>query len=202
MSVRIDLAQKVKAMMNENMCSEQDMWHTQSEYLFVPVFIYGNEMKGYSEHFRISMFTRFAVGTTVNNSFIMCKSKYHTPIVFNRLNAPNKSRIWGEIYLVDPEGLYLLDSAYERGVFSKRYRQMIEHYNVDDTVTKLYTSDCYMYLHDFNLFKPSIEAGDTPVMKPVMQQKTQKGMYCWTLADDAPNKARQQQLWVKSKEEE
>ncbi len=168
-----------------------DVNYLQYNFRFVPLFVYGNEKEGFSEHFRLQRYPKIGTGYTEDTFFKMYKSSYHSPVVLNRPGAVSTGRVSGEVYLVGPEIIFDLDDAYERGIYSRRFRREIVHADLRKAgKVSWYTSSCLMYTGIYEMFEEKITNNEMTPMSLFINQQLQRASYLWMARDDQPNMKR------------
>lgn len=185
------LKSAVQEMVADN-CYSPDMADLQSQYQFVPLFVFGNEKLGFSEHFRLRDWPRVGVGVTHDRTFLMFRNnQWHEPIVLNRPAAATARSIAGEVYLVTPEIIFDLDAVMERGAYFKRWRRKIDHYDPSDQKKKWFQVDAFMYMGVSDYWNDQIKAGDLPLLTTsTAMHLNNSSVFLWMMNDDAPNQER------------
>jgi gamma-glutamylcyclotransferase (GGCT)/AIG2-like uncharacterized protein YtfP len=102
-----------------------DMAFMNQYYWYVPVFLYGTEKQGFSEH-RSVMGGRDPVGRglTVDRYYVM-KTYKNEPLVFAEPQNPNAGKVFGEIFMVTPSELAELDNRYMNGSYGRRSSRIV-----------------------------------------------------------------------------
>jgi hypothetical protein len=180
----------VADMVSEN-GNTPDLPYLQSHFQFIPLFVYANERKNFSEQMYTRGYQMVGRGVTADKSFLMFRdTRFHCPLVFDVPTAPTANRIFGEVYLVSPETILSLDATYERGYCSRRQQVRIEYTNPTDTIKKVYASYATMYTYDWSVFEDRIKNKDLQLHNMFVEQTTGKCAYMWLFGDDLPNQER------------
>ncbi len=191
--VNVHLARTIQAMKDDNINSWPDMLELHASNWYVPLFVYASEQREMSEHFRLKRAQSLyqGRGVTIERGFIMSKDKkWASPLVFNQPKAPTAAHIFGEVYLVEPEIIYELDSFYERGQFTRRHRRSVSYVDPSDTRKRRFISSCFIYTHIYDMFKEKVKNGDYELMRSIIDFDTNVPMFRWFASDDRPNMER------------
>jgi hypothetical protein len=120
-----------------------------------PVFIYGQEQKGMTQHKLLRNSPRVGVGMTSTGCFTLNVSKeYGYPVAIAEDEADVSAKLFGEVYLMSPDDIMELDRHYQTGINFRRLRRGIHHYDPavpqDKRITRV--TLCHMYLGETNIW--------------------------------------------------
>jgi gamma-glutamylcyclotransferase (GGCT)/AIG2-like uncharacterized protein YtfP len=120
---------------------------------YVPVFVYGCEKAGMSEHEILHGAKRKGRGWMINPQYKMYwyqsqPTARREPVILKRPNDPTAARIQGELYVVKPDILFELDRLYENTLYFQRANKTIQYYLEEDrdkTDRKTFIADAWVF---------------------------------------------------------
>ncbi len=181
------LKSTVDGMRRDNVYSPDIGW-LERNFSYVPVFVYGTQMKNYSGHSSMSGFPRIGIGATVRPRFTMFEAN-NEPIVFDSPNSVYASIIHGEVYVVPPHILFHLDGLFCRGVHFYRRQEAIRYRAPEDLMkptAPTFESDMWMFIGLEAAWRKSIDNQNCRRMGRLTVNDRDK-YYRFTLGDDKNN---------------
>lgn len=139
-----------------------------TQYSYIPVFLYGTEKVGYAEDLGKRGPPRIGVGWTTGPTFTMYlhqKEKY--PVVLLAPLGANRAKVYGHIFMCDPETLFELDAKYQNNCYFKRYPRWITYCAPESRGTAnatRYTTRAWMYVGMPSEWKDRIEARELALL--------------------------------------
>lgn len=169
-----------------------DLLELQSNYLWLPVFVYGTEQHNYSEDGVLLDGIRLGQGYTVGNQFVMYQTKERQPLVMYKPMTDYSGKIRGELFLVTPDTLLGLDTKMTNGLWFNRRKQGILWHTEEDKDKKdktWYATEAWIYVAVSARWQQRQEIGDL-TRQPSMTSHFGASYYMFTKSDDQKNRTR------------
>lgn len=171
----------------EGGCYTPDSNYLQKTFDFIPVFIYGTHKHAFYENAWMDEMPRIGVGKTTMHMFTMYSYLDAYPVVLPSYSPADSGKIHGEVFLVPPAVIQVLDHMHQNNTFFKRVLRAVHWRPIgdqsDDKTQQI--STCFMYVGGADKWGEDIKKG---VMKKKNKIVPASGMkesyYMWTAVDD------------------
>jgi gamma-glutamylcyclotransferase (GGCT)/AIG2-like uncharacterized protein YtfP len=141
-----------------------DNWYTKDVALLFkkkwhPVFVYGSLKRGFSKHHALNKSLYLGSAFTRNNGWTMYRMATNTaqyPMIFTPGPQDQPGSIFGEVYLVPPHTIKLLDTVECNGIlYNREYRTVDFHTRKGDP----FVMAVWMYLSERSTWETQIKSG-------------------------------------------
>lgn len=128
----------------------QKKWH--------PLFVYGSLKRGFSRHQTLENSYFIGSAFTRNTGWTMFQmtGKMSYPMIFTPGPQEKPGSVFGEVYLVSPYTIKMLDIIESNGILYNRQYRTVDLHNRDGKAT---TMAVWMYLSERSVWKEAINKG-------------------------------------------
>lgn len=166
-----------------------DLFWLYKRYTSVPLFCYGTEKFGYSDHSRLRGFPRLGFGMTIQSDFRMYVTNEHQPFILQETTG-QRGKVFGEVYCLPIDILATLDAWMGNTVHFERKLTQVKWYGRNEKKEKVwFHSPMFIYVGDKHLMSHKLLHGDA-WLKPFVDRKDEHDIpYShFRPEDDMPNR--------------
>lgn len=163
-----------------------DISALQFAYDKVPLFIYGMEKKGFSDHGTMKDWPLVGIGKTVSSKYNLFLTDQHEPLVFEQ-DPQRGVRIQGEVYQVTPEFIFSLDRKFGNSGFLYRQRVALRYVLPEEKSLKTKEPKitwAFTYLGNPKMWQTKFVEGQMTILQPFASNDDTGQYSSYTSQDD------------------
>lgn len=185
----VHLSQWLDAVLDDNAYC-RDLAHLRYHYEKVPVFIYGCERQGFSEHYRMCGAEYLGYGFTCTNFYELYISNESEPVAMYNPVSSEAATLFGELFSFPVNDLPKLDSHFSNGIIFTRRQAQIRYFtasmkSIKPKIANIAEAYVYTGVKEYWKGKNSFEL---KLARQFVPNAGTKPYYIFTSVDDGPNR--------------